>query len=222
MSKKENFDSVSNIVIAGLAIGFPITAVVAVAAKEVVSRYLADNTEKAREILIRELQHADSCDELLKVMEKDSLIVRVARYHHAALIGAAHTNLRILARLVIHGDGTRAIAPDDFLYLAQVIESLRHDELVVLASFIRARQRRQNLDESEAGDCLWEDVRSDLSDEYSGLELGGLANALLRTGFLYADTDNSFGSGGWYVTPLLMRLETTIQFASAVKEAKQR
>lgn len=220
MSAKENFDRVSNVLIACISITCPTGAAAATAFKEVISRYLASRTEKASEILIRELKHADKCDELLK--DQDSLIVRTARFHQAALIGAAHTNLRILARLVIHGDGTRAIPADEFLYLAQVIESLRHDELVVLAAFIRAKQQREKSSPEIANSSLWIEVHADLSRIYSERELGGLTNALLRTGFLDTFTDTHAGSDGgsnWYVTPILMRLEATTQFANAVAEA---
>ncbi|MNX95300.1 hypothetical protein D3C86_1275710 [compost metagenome] len=168
----------------------------------------------ADDIAMRELADAGTFDELMA--NPDSFVSRAARYYQAAIIGSAHVNLRILARMIVCG-GQRALPADEFLYLAQIVESLRHDELLVLASFSRARRRR-DLDTAQDPEAdLFGKVEEDLAGVFDPNELEGLAYALLRTGFM--TTRSGYGGGSsWNVTPLLLRLEGTTQFSLIVQE----
>jgi hypothetical protein len=168
----------------------------------------------ADDIAMRELADAGTFDELMA--NPDSFVSRAARYYQAAIIGSAHVNLRILARMIVCG-GQRALPADEFLYLAQIVESLRHDELLVLASFSRARRRR-DLDTAQDPEAdLFGKVEEDLAGVFDPNELEGLAYALLRTGFM--TTRSGYGGGSsWNVTPLLLRLEGTTQFSLIVQK----
>lgn len=105
---------------------------------------------------------------------------------------------------------------DEFLYLAQTIESLRHDELLVLASFSRARRRRDQDNAVDSKQDLYSEIEADLADIFDASELDGLVHALLRTGFL--PTRSGWSGSKWNVTSLLLRLEATTQFSLIVKE----
>ncbi len=216
MSTNNDFENASNLIVATLSYCSPTLGLYSAFVKETLERVLKNRTQKATDILLSELKYVDNYKKIKE--DPDSFIAHAARYHQAAIIGAAHTNLRILARLVIYGGESKAIVADDFLYLAQTIESLRHDELVVLASFIRARKKRDQNRAIDADGDLWPEIKQELREIYHEKELKGLASALSRTGFIHTET--GFGGGGRNVTPILMRLEQTIQFSEAIATAK--
>lgn len=193
----------------------PSSAVVAAGMKEAVGRWLKRNEENSSEIFSKELLKAGTFDQLNR--DPDGTYVRMARYIHAARVGAAHTNLKLLARLVIYGDGSRRIAADEFLSLAQVIESLRPNELLVLAAIVRERLRREKLGAIDVDKDVKKQVMEGLKGSFPDPEIEGLFGALQRTGFVYLGA--GYGGGGWHISPQLMRLEATIQFAEAVAEA---
>lgn len=203
---------------AALAIAFPAAGGVLSLSNAVASALYENAIQRRRaaadDIATRELANAGTFDELMA--DPDSFVSRAARYYQAAIIGSAHVNLRILARMIVCG-GQRAIPADEFLYLAQIIESLRHDELLVLASFSRARRRRDMDTAQDVEADLFGKVEEDLAGVFDPSELEGLAYALLRTGFL--TTRSGYGGGSsWNVTPLLLRLEATTQFSLIVQE----
>ena len=185
---------------------------IAAFAKEILGRHLQAKAQEAQQVLLEEIRHADALARLMA--DPESTAARTVRYIRAASVGAAHDNLRLLARLVVYGDGSRAIVADDFLYLSQAIESLRHDEMVVLAAFIRRKRTGGYV--AEQG--LQMEVMSDLKGIYDEGEIWALMGSLLRTGLIYTTT--GFGGGAWNTAPLLLKLEETIQFTDAVARAQ--
>lgn len=167
-------------------------------------------------ILVKELRDAGTYEKLMA--DPDSFVSRAARYYQAAIIGSAHANLRILASLIVYG-GERAVPADEFLYLAQTIESLRHDELLVLAAFCRARQHRDQDNAIDRANDLYGPVSTDLIGVFEKSELDGLMYALLRTGFLTTSPGTSGGT--WDVTPQLLRLQRTTQLSLIIQEEIQ-
>jgi hypothetical protein len=216
MVKAEHVERVMSVVSAVAEIANPFAGVATAAAKEAIGRWLKRAEETGEEILKQELLKADSLEYLRR--DPDGMYVRTARYIHAVRMGTAHTNLRILARLVIYGDGSRAIEADDFLSLAQIIESLRPNELVVLAAIIRECQRREQKQAIDVNGDIKRQVKEGLQGKFSEPEIESLFGSLLRTGFVYMTS--GYGAGGWYVSPQLMKLERTVQFAEAVAAAK--
>lgn len=210
-----------NITFAAVAMAYPAAAgalaVSNAAANAILERTISNRKRAADEIAMHELTDAGTYDELMK--DVDSFVSRAARYYQAAIIGSAHANLRILARMVVCG-GERAMPADEFLYLAQVIESLRHDELLVLSSFSRARRRRDQDNALDSKQDLYGAVEADLRGVFEGSELDGLVHALLRTGFL--TTRSGYGGAQWNVTSLLLRLEATTQFSLVVRDELSR
>ncbi|MGE8657021.1 MAG: hypothetical protein ACN6O8_09765 [Achromobacter sp.] len=210
-----------NITFAAVAMAYPAAAgalaVSNAAVNAILERTISNRKRAADEIAMRELTDAGTYDELMK--DVDSFVSRAARYYQAAIIGSAHANLRILARMVVCG-GERAMPADEFLYLAQVIESLRHDELLVLSSFSRARRRRDQDNALDSKQDLYGAVEADLRGIFEKSELDGLLHALLRTGFL--TTRSGYGGAQWNVTSLLLRLEATTQFSLVVRDELSR
>lgn len=193
----------------------PIIGVFAAALKEGYGKFARKSIEKAEDVLMAEIRHADAWDRLKR--DPEGTAMRTVRYIRAATVGIAHENLRILARLVVHGDGSQAIPADDFLYFAQTIESLRHDELVVLSAFLRVQEKLDQPNVLSSAGTLWQGVQKHLA-HFDEVQLLGLANALLRTGFL-ATVQRGAAGTSWMVTPDLRRLQATTQFMQAVAEA---
>lgn len=216
MSNAEDVERGLSVLAAVAGTLVPGSAVVATAMKEAMARWLKRNEAEASDIFRQELLKASNFDQLKT--DPDGTYVRMARYVHAARMGAAHTNLRLLARLVIYGDGSRRIEADEFLSLAQVIESLRPNELVVLAAIIRERVRREKLGAVDVDSDVRKQVLEILKGSFPEPEIEGLFGALQRTGFVYLAS--GYGGGGWHISPQLMRLEATVQFADAVAEAQ--
>ncbi len=193
----------------------PIAGVFATVVKEYYGIFVKRKLDEAEAVLLTEIKSADAWDRLNK--DPESTAARTFRYVRAASVGLAHENLRILARLVVHGDGSQAIPADDFLYFAQTIESLRHDELVVLAAFLRVQEGLDRPQVLGSAGSLWQGVQKHLA-HFDEVQLLGLANALLRTGFL-ATVQRGAAGTSWMVTQDLRRLQATTQFIEAVAEA---
>lgn len=210
-----------NISSAALALAYPAAggalALGNAAVNAILERTILNRKKAADDIALRELADAKTLDELMA--DPDSFVTRAARYYQAAIIGSAHANLRILARMVVCG-GERAMPADEFLYLAQVIESLRHDELLVLACFSRARRRRDQDGAVDNQKDLYATVAKELVSDFDTSELDGLMHALLRTGFL--TTWSGIGGSKWDATSLLLRLERTTQFSLIVQDEVSR
>ncbi len=69
-----------------------------------------------------------------------SLAAPVYRYIRAAREGAARLNLRLLARLIAGQASKHDLIADEFLYHADIIASLRREEIVLIATMYRHRQ----------------------------------------------------------------------------------
>lgn len=70
----------------------------------------------------------------------ESLAAPVYRYIRAAREGAARLNLRLLARLIAGQASKQDLIADEFLYYADIIASLRREEIVLIATMYRHRQ----------------------------------------------------------------------------------
>ncbi|AKZ64675.1 hypothetical protein F506_20260 [Herbaspirillum hiltneri N3] len=172
--------------------------------------------KESKKILWEELRHVANHERL--AADPDGFVAKSARYYQAAMIGAAHKNLRILARLVVGHKSHPGFSADDFLSFAGVIESLRGEELDVLAAFIKERQRRELLKAIDLNSNYWPQIQSSLI-HFSPDELTAIASGLTRTGFIVAMP--GLDGSSWNVTPILLRLEQTVQFNDAIKISRE-
>jgi hypothetical protein len=90
--------------------------------------------DNAREILLDELRQGS------KTLDLDEIEEAVAisqRYNRAAMEGAARLNLRLMAQ-VIAGQAERGkLVADEFLYYADIVASLRREELILIGTLYR-------------------------------------------------------------------------------------
>jgi hypothetical protein len=73
----------------------------------------------------------------------DSLAAPVYRYLRSAREGAARLNLRLLARLIAGQAENGHLIADEFLYYADMIETLRREEIVLIAHLYQDMQRER-------------------------------------------------------------------------------
>lgn len=98
---------------------------------------LKKRLERAREILLSELaagniQPGDAA--------ADESVAIIYRYQRAAIEGAARLNLRMLAAVFAGQVQGSAIAADEFLYYADILATLRREELVLLGTLLRLQK----------------------------------------------------------------------------------
>jgi len=112
----------------------PGTSIAGVALSVILEGIMAKRRDTARAILLDELKNTARAPEAAEVEESVAILYRYAR---AAQEGAARLNLRLLAAVYAGQVHTRTIVADDFLYYADMLASLRRDEVVLLGTLLR-------------------------------------------------------------------------------------
>lgn len=99
------------------------------AGSRILGALLAKRAEAARDILVDRLQKAKAT---LKDIPEEEAAAITYRYMRAAEEGAARINLKLLADVIVGQDAKPGFFANDFLLWAEVISSLRHEEIVML------------------------------------------------------------------------------------------
>jgi hypothetical protein len=89
----------------------------------------------ARDILIEALKAGERT---LPNAEVDEIVAILYRYHRAAQEGAARLNLRLMAQTIAGQAHIGNLKADEFLYKADLIASLRREEVLLLAKLHHA------------------------------------------------------------------------------------
>ena len=144
-------------------------------ASEVLRRVFQKKADEAKEILLQELSQGNVSP---SKFEEDTLIYMIYRYLRAAQEGTAHNNLRLMAQLISGAKQCEPVSSEDFLYFADIISSLRHDEIRLLALMVREGQNSSYA-------CT-----KALEKEF-GYEYEEIFQALLRTGLVALEQDVS-------------------------------
>lgn len=174
--------------------------------------------DAAREVLLTELRKGEKT--LHQIGEVDELAAMLFRYSRAAQEGAARLNLRLMAKVIAGQAQAGALVADEFLAWADVLASLRREEVILLAEMTRA------VDAAEAAPGVaWSaaTIHSTLCERLIPCvfanegELSAAALALSRTGFVLAETNYS-GSPQHIPSPLLRRVQGLADFQDALRE----
>lgn len=210
-------DKVLELVVAGVSLAAPAAAAeIAVGAsigKLLVDIY-AKRKEKSEAIVLAELRHVESYEQLSQ--DPEGLVAKAARFHQAALVGAAHKNLRLLARLMLGHKLEPGLTADLFLSYAGLLEALRADELIVLSAFLRAHRNTQAQVPPKENPNLMDVVVADLQGQLEPPVILALSTGLTRTGFLLQI--GGYGGGAWLVTSILESLESSYQFLDVLAD----
>ena len=169
---------------------------VGLAVSRVVAALLAHRTEIAREILIQEVRHGER--PMTSGQIEDGVAVAY-RYFRAAQEGAARLNLRLMAKVIAGRARLGNLVADEFLADADILASLRRNEIVLLATMYQAR-RDTNLGDPEA----WAEKQLVPEPFANKAELTATTAAVVRTGLI--ETAPRWDLMGYTLTPLLDRL----------------
>jgi len=150
----------------------------------------------------------------------DESIAIVYRYLRSAQEGAARLNLRLLAAVFAGQVRDRAIAADEFLYFADMLASLRRDEVILLGTLLRTSNAYTDETPTPASGRSADSsvrlaattvARSELVPKVfeDDATFDAIANSLQRTGLVLATTISMLSAGNevqYSPTKLLRRL----------------
>lgn len=191
-----------------------VTAAPAGALKSLVAAVLRRRREVAYDILLREIRQGK-----LPLLPPDEIVSSIIRYQRAADEGAARLNLRLMAKVLAGQAFLGNLKANEFLYHADILASLRREEITLLATMQRIKRDHERRGEPLEGHEQWPIVVSNLvpivfADEAA---VRAATIACLRTGLL-AD-ENTMDNMGCYTTSTLMdELERLAPFEEALSE----
>ncbi|CAM2189986.1 conserved hypothetical protein [Paraburkholderia sacchari] len=171
------------------------------------SAVMKKREDAAREILLDEIRHGGAPPTADDV---DGSVAILYRYWRAAQEGAGRLNLRLLASVYAGQLHDRAIVADDFLYYADLLASLRRDEIILLGTFLRHSTNPDGT--PRVGDEPMRMTRDEMVPRIFEVheDYNAALGALLRTGLISADAVGGAIGGGpsmvYRVTNLLRRL----------------
>jgi hypothetical protein len=193
----------------------------------VIGRFFRRRAELARDILFEELGRANISD--AQASSEDDAIAVIVRYLRAAREGTARLNLRLLAKAIAGKLQSSGLVADEFLQHAEALATLSREEIVVLAAMYRHWKAHRNLAVQEreaAGRNVdpWELALQELPG--LGMEeelISTAASRAQRSGLLYpmfgrvGHAAARYGNLSFRVSPLLIELGMTIDFADALR-----
>jgi len=112
----------------------PITSASGAVLSSALSAVMERRKEAAREILLDEIRRGGASPTTDDIDESVSILYR---YWRAAQEGAGRLNLRLLASVYAGQVRDKTIVADDFLYYADLLASLRRDEIILLGTLLR-------------------------------------------------------------------------------------
>lgn len=182
-------------------------------------RLVSKRLETARAILADELRAGEkTLDDVGDIEEAAAITYRYAR---AATEGAARLNLRLMAKVISGQAYMGNLVADEFLYYADILASLRREEVVLLGTLHRLWHSSDIVVSEEAGhtSSVWKQMEAELvpvpfpSNDSMRATAGALTRTgLLMTGLTWDDT------GLWLVSPLLDELLEAAPFDAALQQ----
>ncbi len=96
--------------------------------------------DAAREILLDEI--GDGYKDMSDAAKLEEVAAIIYRYGRAAQEGAARINLRLLAQVIAGKNFSEAPAADKFLYYADIVSSLKAEEIKLLGIMVREKESK--------------------------------------------------------------------------------
>ncbi len=183
-------------------------------AKTALNSVLRRRRERAAALLLVEIRRGK-----IPLQPPDEAISAILRYMRAADEGAARLNLRLMARVLAGKAFLDDLKADEFLYYADMLASMRREEIVLIATMHRVRHQNTEIEGRREPHQQWELIASALVPQTFSNEnaLRAAVTACLRTGLL--TDENTIDNSGWYTTSSLMdELERLAPFEAALEE----
>jgi hypothetical protein len=176
--------------------------------EDVTKRLIDRRIAQAREILLEEIRTGEK--HISQAGAYDEFAAILFRYQRAAVEGAARLNLRLLAA-VAAGQGARTgFAADEFLAWADVLATLRREELILVATLWRIEHgdATKVMGPTAVSDPIWSQLEAQLIPDpfLTPEEITAAASACTRTG-LVATVGGTWGQAVTFTTtPRLTKL----------------
>jgi hypothetical protein len=153
-----------------------------------VGTILQDRIDREFKLLIERLASAEIT--VLDAAAQNNFVSMLVRFQRAICEGAAEQNLQLMAQVMKHQLEGGRLHVDEFKHHADVLASLKRDEIIILATVLRVERtlRAANVPlwEGEVpAHKIWEQVDAALIAPHlfqSKSELRGIAWGLFRTG----------------------------------------
>jgi hypothetical protein len=184
--------------------GVPGGALLEDATKRLIDRRI----KQAREILLEEIRRGEK--HISQAGDEDEFAAILFRYQRAAIEGTARLNLRLLAA-VAAGQGARTgFAADEFLAWADVLTTLRREELILIAALWRIERGNatKGMGPTVVSDPVWTQLEAQLIPDpfLTPADVTATASACTRTGLLATVGGNWSQAVTFITTPRLTKL----------------
>jgi len=137
------------------------------------------------------------------------------RFERAAIEGAATLNLRLMASVIAGQARVGNLVADEFLYYADILASLRREEIILIATMHTIRVQAPSKMTSDAKTD--ELVKALVPSLFPSAEMvRATAMACMRTG-LVMDYNTIDDMGNYTTSPLMDRLEKLAPFAATIR-----
>lgn len=168
----------------------------------------------ARDIAIEELRQGHRA--LSSVSELDEQVAILHRYFRAAHEGAARLNLRLLAKIMAGHSEQAPLYASDFLQYADILGSLRREEILLVGALCRFSDNKRLTDDSHIRTAFQQTVQHLVPSLFPDEEdARSVAEGLTRTGLL---TSRLFLRGNVYcITRRMEDLAKLALFDAAVQ-----
>ena len=190
--------------------------------EDVLTRVIGQRLKTAHQLLLEELKSGDAV--LSDVSQIDEMAAMLFRYMRAAQEGAARRNLCLMARAIKGQAHQGNLKSDEFLYYADIISSLRREEVLTLGTMLRHHSSKDwsLLEKQERMVKIQEASFSDLSPTVftRESEFVSTLGALTRTGLLMVHP--TLAMKHFRVSPLLLRMEKLVGFESLTDSEMRR
>jgi hypothetical protein len=176
-------------------------------------RLLDSRRAKARELLRDALSKGEIS--LSQAINEEEAAAILYRFDRAAIEGAATLNLRLMATVIANQAFVGNLIADEFLYFAEMLGSLRREEVILIATMHRIRTNAPSRMSSDAKtEALVAALVPVLFPDPETLRANAMA--CMRTG-LVMDRNTMDDAGNYTTSPLMDRLEKLAPFEEALR-----
>lgn len=166
------------------------------AASAILHKVFEKKAAEARDILMEEVSQGGS-----PAMAEDDAVYIIYRYLRAAQEGSARINLRLLAKTITGSGHGGTLSADEFLYYADILSSLRMEEIILLGCITRHIKARVGGGDKDSDKAAWmatQDAEKELVPSLFATkeDFNACCASILRTGLL--SVASGYGGGMLY------------------------
>jgi hypothetical protein len=188
-------------------------------ASAMLQKVFEKKAQEARAILLEEISQGGA-----PAMADDEAVYIIYRYLRAAQEGTARVNLRLLAQVIAGQRRADALKADEFLYYADIISSLRYEEIVLLGciyKYIKTQTDEDKKDSVKSSVQAMEIAKKELVPTVFKTEedWNACCAAILRTGLLAVSS--GFGALLYKSTSLMDQLCEWASFEDALAKEQR-